>query len=417
MDVLVIGGGGREHALVWRLAQSACVRRIFCSPGNPGIEKLAGCTPDLPPADLTVIGPEAPLVAGLADRLRAQGRKVIGPSAAAAALEGSKIFAKELMDEAGIPTARFQALDDLSAAKRSLARFECPVVLKADGLAAGKGVVIAKTRREAEEVLERMFSGELAGDAGKRVVIEDFCPGEEVSFIALSDGENVVPFVAVQDHKQVFDGDRGPNTGGMGTYSDDRILDAATREEILRRVVRPAIGAMSRRGTPFTGFLFAGLMMTPAGVRVLEFNVRLGDPETQVLMHRLDSDFGQALRAAAEGRLNEVNLRWKPDPSVCVVLCAENYPGTPRKGDPISGIDAAEATGATVFHAGTARIDNTIVTAGGRVLGVTASGPDLRAAIQAAYAAVDKIHFAGMHYRRDIGAKGLKRYTQEGVGT
>lgn len=412
MDVLVIGGGGREHALVWRLAQSASVRRMLCSPGNPGIAKLAECTPDIADADLTVIGPEAPLVEGLADRLRALGRKVIGPSAAAAALEGSKIFAKDLMNEAGVPTARFQTFDDAGAAKRALARFEFPVVLKADGLAAGKGVVIAKSRREAEETLDRMFRGELVGEAGRRVVIEDFCPGEEVSFIALSDGEHVLPFAPVQDHKQVFDGDRGPNTGGMGTYSDDRILDETSRAEIMERVIRPTVDAMARRGTPFSGFLFAGLMMTPAGVRVLEFNVRLGDPETQVLMHRMDSDLGEVLQAAAEGRLNEVSLRWKPGPSVCVVMCAANYPGTPRKGDPISGIEAAEATGAVVFHAGTARDQDRLVTAGGRVLGVTASGVDLRQAIRAAYSAVAKIQFAGMHYRRDIGAKGLKRYTQ-----
>lgn len=413
MDVLVIGGGGREHALVWRLAQSSSIRRVLCSPGNPGIAKLAECTPDVADADLTVIGPEAPLVEGLADRLRAKGRKVIGPSAAAAALEGSKIFAKELMNEAGVPTARFQTFDDGSAAKRALARFEFPVVVKADGLAAGKGVVIAKTRREAEETLDKMFRGELVGEAGRRVVLEDFCPGEEVSFIALTDGQHVLPFAPVQDHKQVFDGDRGPNTGGMGAYSDDRILDETARAEILDRVIRPTVDAMARRGTPFSGFLFAGLMMTPAGVRVLEFNVRLGDPETQVLMHRMDSDLGEVLHAAAEGRLNEVSLRWKPEPSVCVVICAANYPGTPRKGDPISGIEAAEATGAVVFHAGTARDQDRLVTAGGRVLGVTASGVDLREAIHAAYSAAAKIQFAGMHYRRDIGAKGLKRYTDK----
>jgi phosphoribosylamine--glycine ligase len=411
LDVLVIGSGGREHALVWRLAQSAHVRRVFCSPGNPGIARLAACAPELPPADLTVIGPEAPLVEGLADRLRAEGRAVIGPSAAAAALEGSKIFAKELMNDAGVPTARFQTFDEAAAAKKALARFEFPVVLKADGLAAGKGVVIAKTRAEAEETIEKMFAGELVGDAGKRIVIEDFCPGEEVSFIALSDGEHVLSFAPVQDHKQVFDGDRGPNTGGMGTYSDDRILDAATREEILARVIRPTVAEMARRGTPFSGFLFAGLMMTPLGIRVLEFNVRLGDPETQVLMHRLDSDLGEALQAASEGRLRDIRLKWKPEPSVCVVLCAENYPGPPRKGDVIAGIEAAEAAGAVVFHAGTAVKDGETVTAGGRVLGVTASGRDLRQAIDAAYAAVSKIHFTGMHYRRDIGAKGLKRYT------
>jgi phosphoribosylamine--glycine ligase len=412
LDVLVIGGGGREHALAWRLAQSASVNRVLCSPGNPGIARIADCTRDYPPADLTVIGPEVPLVAGLADEMRAQGRTVIGPSTAAAALEGSKIFSKELMNDAGVPTARFQAFDEASAAKKALSRFEFPVVLKADGLAAGKGVVIAKTRREAEETLDKMFAGELVGVAGKRVVIEDFCPGEEVSFIALSDGEHVVPFAPTQDHKQVFDGDRGPNTGGMGAYSDDLILDAAAREDMMTLVIRPTVDEMARRGTPFSGFLFAGLMMTPGGVRVLEFNVRLGDPETQVLMHRMDTDLGEMLQAAAEGRLHEIALRWKPEPSVCVVLCAANYPGAPRKGDPISGIEAAEAAGAIVFHAGTAIEDGQLVTAGGRVLGITASGGDLREAIRAAYAAAQRIQFSGMHYRRDIGAKGLRRYTR-----
>jgi phosphoribosylamine--glycine ligase len=409
--ILVIGGGGREHALVWRLAQSPVVRKILCSPGNPGIQRHADCVSDLPAADLTIIGPEAPLVAGLADQLRAQGRKVIGPSSSAAALEGSKIFAKELMDDAGIPTARYQSFDDSASAKRSLSRFEYPVVLKADGLAAGKGVVIANDRREAEETLEKMFAGELVGDAGKRVVIEDFCPGEEVSFIALSDGEHVVPFAPTQDHKRVFDGDRGPNTGGMGTYSDDRILDVASMDTIMSQVIRPAIHEMARRGTPFSGFLFAGLMMTSAGVRVLEFNVRLGDPETQVLMHRLDCDFAEVLEACAAGRLSDVTLRWRPEPSVCVVLCAENYPGPARNGDAISGVEAAEAEGAVVFHAGTAIENGSLVTAGGRVLGVTASGADLRQAIRNSYAAVQRIEFPGMHYRRDIGEKGLKRYT------
>ncbi len=410
MNVLILGGGGREHALAWKLAQSSQIKSLTASPGNPGIAQLAHCTAHPGPADLTVVGPEVPLVAGVADQLRAQGQRVIGPSAAAAQLEGSKIFAKQIMDEAAIPTARYQVHDDLAAAKHSLIRFEYPVVIKADGLAAGKGVVIAKSRQEAELTLEQMMTGQLVGDAGRQVVIEDFCPGEEVSFIALSDGQNIVPFAPTQDHKAVFDGDRGPNTGGMGTYCDDRILDAATQRTIMEQVMRPAVDQMAKRGTPFTGFLFAGLMLTTSGIRVLEFNVRLGDPETQVLMHRLDSDLGELLAAAAEGQVHRVPLRWKPNPSVCVVLCAADYPALPRKGDAIAGIAAAEATGAVVFHAGTATQDNRLVTSGGRVLGVTASGPTLNEAIRNAYAGVDRIQFAGMHFRRDIGAKGLKRW-------
>jgi phosphoribosylamine--glycine ligase len=410
LKILVLGSGGREHALAWKLSQSTRPLQLVASPGNPGIGAVAHCLPTPSSADLVVIGPEAPLVAGVADELRREGAKVIGPSAAAAQLEASKAFAKTLMDEGGIPTARFQVAETEAEARRALARFEYPVVIKADGLAAGKGVVIAKDRASAEDTIARMFSGELAGDAGHRLVIEDFCPGEEVSFIGLSDGERIVSFAPVQDHKQVFDGDRGPNTGGMGTYSDDRILAANERTEIERTVMQPAIDAMARRGAPFRGFLFAGLMITAQGVRVLEFNVRLGDPETQVLMHRLDTDLVEVLDAAASGELARVSLRWKPEPSVCVVLCAHNYPGEPRKGDAIQGIETAEALGAVVFHAGTAYRDGHLVTNGGRILGVTASGATLRAAIDNAYAAVSRIQFHGMHYRRDIGAKGLKRW-------
>lgn len=415
-NALVLGGGGREHALVWKLRQSKAVRNILSVPGNPGIAQLAECIPSDPtalltlPADLTIVGPEVPLVAGVVDAFRAAGRKIVGPTAAAAQLEGSKIYAKEFMDEAGIPTARFMTFDRADAAVRALSRFEFPVVVKADGLAAGKGVVIAKSAAEAKHTIEQMFSGELVGAAGARVVLEDFCPGEEVSFIALTDGETILPLAATQDHKALLDGDQGANTGGMGAYCDERILDADMQETVMRTVMRPAVDGMARRGIPFTGFLYAGLMMNARGMRVLEFNVRLGDPETQPLMHRLDCDWFEALDAACSGKLHQVTLRWKPEPSVCVVLCAKNYPGPPRTGDEIFGIDEAESTGATVFHAGTALSDGKLVTNGGRVLGVTASGPDLAAAIANTYRAVEKISFAGMHYRRDIGAKGLKRY-------
>lgn len=420
MKVLVLGGGGREHALVWRLAQSASVSKIFAAPGNPGIARyaeLAGqagrpeeflALAETLDADITVVGPEAPLVAGVADLFHRAGRAVVGPTQAAARLEGSKIFCKELMDEAGIPTARFAVAGTAAEALAALPRFALPVVLKADGLAAGKGVVVAATRREAEQAIEGLFSGQLAGNAGKQIVIEDFLPGTEVSFIVLSDGETIRPLAPTQDHKAIFDGDRGPNTGGMGAYCDDAILTAAQTDEVMTSIIRPAVETMARRGTPFAGFLFAGLMMTPRGPSLLEFNVRLGDPECQTLMHRLDGDLGEVLASAAQGELHRTKLTWRPEPSVCVVLAAEGYPAAPRTGDVIHGLEDAEAAGAMVFHAGTRFGPGGVETAGGRVLGVTARGATLRAAIRQAYAGVEQISFDGMQFRRDIGAKGVR---------
>ena len=419
MKVLVLGGGGREHALVWRLAQSASVSKIFAAPGNPGIARyaeLAGAaaTPEAClalaetlDADITVVGPEAPLVAGVADMFHRAGRAVVGPTKAAAQLEGSKIFCKELMAEAGIPTARFVVAGTAAAALAALPRFEYPVVLKADGLAAGKGVVVAATRREAEQAIDGLFSGALAGDAGKQIVMEDFLPGTEVSFIVLSDGETIRALAPAQDHKAIFDNDRGPNTGGMGAYCDGAILTPHQTSDIMQRIIQPAVQTMARRGTPFSGFLFAGLMMTARGPSLLEFNVRLGDPECQTLMHRLDCDLGEVLAAAAHGELHRKQLTWRPEPSVCVVMAAGGYPAAPRTGDVIHGLEAAEATGVTVFHASTAFGPSGVESAGGRVLGVTARGPSLRDAIRNAYSGVEQIHFAGMQYRRDIGAKGL----------
>jgi len=400
---LILGSGGREHALAWKLAQSAEVE-VFASPGNPGIARVGTCVPargsfaDLAEhlgADLTVVGPEAPLVAGVVDEFRARGLRIVGPDRAAARLEGSKIFAKNFLAQSHVPTAAFIAVDNATDARRALDRFGFPVVLKADGLAAGKGVVVAQNRGEAELALATLRWP---------LVIEEFLRGEEVSFIALCDGRDVVPLAATQDHKAVFDGDAGPNTGGMGAYCDRAILSAAEEREILNRVIYPTVEA-----TRFTGFLYAGLMMTAEGAKVLEFNVRLGDPETQPLMHRLESAFLPALVAAAEGRLSGLKLAWRNSPSVCVVLASAGYPGAYETGKAIGGIDQAEALGATVFHAGRRQGANGVETAGGRVLGVTANGPDLVAAIDSAYRAVDHIHFEGMHYRRDIGRKGLAR--------
>jgi phosphoribosylamine--glycine ligase len=408
MRILLLGGGGREHALAWKLAQSPGVS-IYAAPGNPGIARIGTCCPvvDSSPesflsiaehvgADLTVVGPEAPLVAGVVDAFRARGRTIFGPDRAAAQLEGSKVFAKSFLIQSNIPTADYVTVNNETDARRALDRFGFPVVLKADGLAAGKGVVVAQTRAEAEQALATLKG---------RLVIEEFLRGEEVSFIALCDGRNVLPLAPTQDHKAVFDGDTGPNTGGMGAYCDAAILTDAQTREILDRVIYPTVEA-----TRFTGFLYAGMMMTADGPKVLEFNVRMGDPETQPLMHRLISDFAAVLMAAAEGNLGSAQLAWRAGPSVCVVLASGGYPGAYESGRAISGIESAEALGATVFHAGTRKGAQGLETAGGRVLGVTAGGDDLRTAIDGAYEAVRQVHFEGMHYRSDIGCKGLRRY-------
>lgn len=400
MKILVIGGGGREHAIAWKLTREG--HQIWGAPGNPGIAQLGtviASTDYLSVAasvgvDLTVVGPEVPLADGVVDQFRAAGRKIVGATRECAKLEASKIYSKEFMQRVGIPTARFLRTEDEDTALRALNEFDYPIVLKADGLAAGKGVIIAQDRSEAEAAVRSL---------GPRLVIEEFLEGEEVSFIVLSDGKNVVALEASQDHKRVGDGDTGPNTGGMGAYCDGRIFTAAQSANAMETVIRPAVEA-----TGFTGFLYAGLMMTAAGPKVLEFNVRLGDPETQPLMHRLRSNWGEVLLGAATpGGLAGAKLDWASDPSVCVVMAAHGYPGQVRTGDLIHGIDGS---GAEVFQAGTKLRPQGLETSGGRVLGVTASGADLATAMRNAYSAVEKIHFDGAHFRRDIGAKGLKRW-------
>jgi phosphoribosylamine--glycine ligase len=379
-------------------------------PGNPGISKVGECVPAPPDSafyldvaerlevDLTVVGPEVPLVAGVVDQFQAKDRPILGPTRAAAQLEGSKMYAKRFFERYRIPTAEFAAVESRDDALKAVRRFGFPVVLKADGLAAGKGVIVARNRSEAERGIETL---------GERLVIEEFLEGDEASFIVLADGRDVVPFAATQDHKAVFDGDKGPNTGGMGAYSDDRILTEEQTRFVLDRMILPTVNA-----TRFTGFLYAGLMLTKDGPKLLEFNVRMGDPEAQPLMHRLNSDLMPTLLAATRGELYGTILEWSSEPSVCVVLASEGYPGAYQTGFPIEGIEEAEGLGATVFHAGTRQGDHGLETAGGRVLGMTTSGVDLASAISRAYAAVDKIRFQGMHYRTDIGRKGLSRYNK-----
>jgi phosphoribosylamine--glycine ligase len=407
VKILIIGSGGREHALAWRLAKEG--NTILAAPGNPGIARLGeiiASTDYLDVAerlhpDLTVVGPEAPLAAGIVDAFRSRNLPIVGPTQEMARLESSKIRAKEVMQRLGIPTARFLKAAAADDAIDALARFNFPVVVKADGLAAGKGVIIARNRTEAESAIQTL---------GSPLILEEFLEGEEVSFIVVSDGRDLVPFEPSQDHKTLNDGDTGPNTGGMGAYCDGRILSAADSQRILESVIQPVIHA-----TAFTGFLYAGLMMTADGPKVLEFNARLGDPETQPLMHRLDSrsSLGDVLMRAATGTLSGATLHFNPDPSVCVVLAAAGYPGNVRSGDPIHGLDTTESLKeglAEIFQAGTRIGPHGLETAGGRVLGVTASGPDLRAAIGNTYAAVRGVNFDGAYCRRDIGQKGLKRW-------
>jgi phosphoribosylamine--glycine ligase len=424
MKVLVIGAGGREHALVWALRKSARVTEIVCAPGNGGIAAIARCVSASPgdlsdllrvvaqeSPDLTIVGPELPLSLGFVDELQRRGLAVFGPTRAAAMLETSKAFAKRFMQRHNIPTANYAVCTSQQEALESLHLFHLPVVIKADGLASGKGVLICESKREAEEAISGLFSGKLLGGAAETtVVIEEFLTGEEVSFLLLSDGKHVAPLVPAQDHKRIGEGDTGPNTGGMGVYSTDFILDAQMTEWLLNHVAQPTIDGMAEEDAPFIGVLYCGLMMTARGPMVLEYNTRFGDPETQAILVRLESDLFDAIEGCVQGRLSETEFRWKPGASASVIAASGGYPGSYASGHVISGLeDAAKLPGVEVFHAGTSLVDGRYLTAGGRVLAVTATGTSLEAALGRAYEAMGKIHFEGMYYRRDIGHHALKK--------
>ncbi len=423
MKILVIGSGGREHALVWKLRQSPRVQQVYCVPGNGGICRDAECVPgDVKSVDalvtvanrvrpdLTVVGPELPLAMGVVDEFTRRGFAVFGPTAAAAQLESSKSFAKEFMQRHHIPTAHYAICKSNDEVKSALPLFKTPIVVKAVGLAAGKGVVIAATKEEAATIAAGMLSGKMLGEAGAQLVLEECLQGEELSFLVMCDGERVVPLVAAQDHKRVGENDTGPNTGGMGAYSTDALLDPKMQDWLITHIARPVVAGMAAEGHPYQGILYCGLMMTARGPMVLEFNCRFGDPETQPILMRLESDLVDAIESAIGGRSSEGDFRWSKDPSVCVVLASGGYPGTYQSGKQITGLEeAAKIEGATVFHAGTTYRDGAFYTAGGRVLGVTARAADLVTALGRAYEAVDRIHFEGMHYRKDIAARALKQ--------
>jgi phosphoribosylamine--glycine ligase len=423
MKVLILGSGGREHALVWKLRQSARVTQLFCAPGNGGIADEAEClSVDLKSLDsmtalaarlkpdLTVVGPELPLSLGVVDEFLRRGWPAFGPTQAAARLESSKSFAKEFLQRHHIPTAPFAICDSVEQVRSALGHFHTPIVVKADGLAAGKGVVIAKSKEEAAGVAAEMLSGKMVGEAGARVVLEECLKGDELSFLVFSDGERVVPMVAAQDHKRVGDGDTGPNTGGMGAYSTPDIVDDQMRDWLVNHIARPVVAGMKAEGSEFKGVLYCGLMMTARGPMVLEFNCRFGDPETQPILMRLESDLVDALEASSEGRMSEGDFKWSQDASVCVVIASGGYPGTFEAGKRIDGLEEAAAIeGVKVFHAGTSKRDGAYYTSGGRVLGVTARAGDLESAVVRAYQACEKISFDGAHYRKDIAGRALKK--------
>ena len=423
MKVLVIGSGAREHALVWKLRQSPRVSKVYCAPGNGGISDEAECLPvDIKSLEsltalahklqphLTVIGPELPLQLGVVDEFTRRGWRTFGPTKAASRLETSKSFAKQFMQRHRIPTAHYAICNSLDEVHTALPHFSAPLIIKADGLAAGKGVVICKTKEEVISVAGEMLSGKMLGEAGARVVLEECLQGDELSFLVLSDGERVAPLVAAQDHKRIGDGDTGPNTGGMGAFSTKSLMDDQMTSWLIQHVAKPVVDGMKAENAEYRGILYCGLMMTARGPMVLEFNCRFGDPETQPILMRLDSDLVEALEASIEGRVSEGDFRWSSDASVCVVMSSGGYPGSFEAGKKIAGIDAAnQVDGVKVFHAGTGKHNGDYFTAGGRVLGVTARATDLRRAVDRAYLAVSKISFDGAHYRKDIAARALKK--------
>ena len=425
MKILVVGNGGREHALVLKIRQSPLVKDVYCAPGNAGMTGLADCVPidtsniievadfaQTISADLTVVGPELPMVLGIGDEFQRRGLSIFCPSRSAAEIEGSKAFAREFMNRHQIPSPKYVICSSREEADEAVKKgaLGYPLVLKVDGLAAGKGVVVVENKAEAQAAVAEMMSDKKFGTAGAKLILEEFLPGEEVSFLVFSDGARVVPMVSVQDHKRVGDGDTGSNTGGMGTVSPSTSLSLDMHKQIMQEIILPTIGGLSAEGRRYQGVLYAGLMVTEKGPRVLEFNARFGDPETQVIMARMRSDIVPILQGVAEGQLKETKIDWAKEAAVCVVVTARGYPDAPETGDPISGLEDLQGlSDVMVFHAATARRDDKIVTVGGRVLGVTALGANLDAAVQRAYGAVKKVSFEGMHYRKDIGQKALAR--------
>ena len=423
MKVLVVGSGGREHAIVWKLSQSRLVDKIYCTPGNAGISGMAECI-DVDSADfsalvdfvryewvdLTIVGPEDPLSRGIVDAFEKEGRRILGPSKAAAQLESSKVFSKEFMKRHRIPTAEYKVFSSYIHAEDHVRMKGAPIVIKADGLAAGKGVIVASTVDEAIDALRLIMKDKAFGDAGSRAIVEECLKGEEASFMVFTDGKTIVPMVSSQDHKRVFDEDKGPNTGGMGAYSPAPVITRELESVVMDTIMRPTIDGLKSEGIKYKGILYAGLMIDNGKPSVLEFNCRLGDPETQPILARLDTDLMDISMAIADEKLSDIEIQWKKDASVCVVLASGGYPGKYEKGKIISGLDnAGKMDDVVVFHAGTAFNNNEIVTNGGRVLGVTALGGDIKAAKEKAYEAINKIHFDGMHYRKDIADRALNR--------
>jgi len=421
MKVLILGSGGREHALAWAVQKSSRVKEVVCAPGNGGIAQIARSVPvslkdldamvkvvEAEQPDLTIVGPELPLSLGIVDVLQTRGFRVFGPTRAAAKLESSKAFAKRFLQRHNIPTANYAVCTTSDELEKAIEIFHAPIVVKADGLAAGKGVIICPSRQTALEAAHGLFSGKLLGEAEQQIVLEEFLEGDEISFLCLSDGKHVAPLVPAQDHKRIGEGDTGANTGGMGVYSTDSMLDEGMKEWILRHIAEPTVKGMAEEGTPFVGVLYVGLMMTARGPQVLEFNARFGDPETQAILMRLESDLVDALEACIDGRLAEIEFRWSPGASACVMASSSGYPGGYQTGFPITGLSAAgQVPGVQVFHSGSAQMGGQILTAGGRVLATTAAAPSLEEALARAYQAMALIDFEGIYYRNDIGHRAL----------